>query len=117
MVRNPRRPVRRRVLPKWVVRDGAGRCALPTRAGTGGSFDGRRRRRVDRRAGGRPGCRTVRDARGARTPRLRTSTDRSEELRSEEHTSELQSRGHLVCRLLLEKKKKYTKSALMEDDT
>src|SRR5690625_7023546 len=28
--------------------------------------------------------------------------------RSEEHTSELQSRGHLVCRLLLEKKKKAT---------
>src|SRR5690625_7004291 len=28
--------------------------------------------------------------------------------RSEEHTSELQSRGHLVCRLLLEKKKKQT---------
>src|SRR5690625_7028698 len=27
------------------------------------------------------------------------------EERSEEHTSELQSRGHLVCRLLLEKKK------------
>src|SRR5690625_6138127 len=26
--------------------------------------------------------------------------------RSEEHTSELQSRGHLVCRLLLEKKNK-----------
>src|SRR5439155_24283010 len=31
--------------------------------------------------------------------------------RSEEHTSELQSRGHLVCRLLLEKKKK--KSAIV----
>src|SRR5437870_13854097 len=30
--------------------------------------------------------------------------------RSEEHTSELQSRGHLVCRLLLEKKKKKTKN-------
>src|SRR5690625_5937795 len=29
-----------------------------------------------------------------------------EVLRSEEHTSELQSRGHLVCRLLLEKKKR-----------
>src|SRR2546422_3486932 len=29
-----------------------------------------------------------------------------EETRSEEHTSELQSRLHLVCRLLLEKKKK-----------
>src|SRR5258708_28759343 len=28
--------------------------------------------------------------------------------RSEEHTSELQSPDHLVCRLLLEKKKKYT---------
>src|SRR5439155_6204768 len=27
--------------------------------------------------------------------------------RSEEHTSELQSRGHLVCRLLLEKKNKF----------
>src|SRR5690625_7965238 len=27
--------------------------------------------------------------------------------RSEEHTSELQSRGHLVCRLLLEKKKEH----------
>src|SRR5207253_4453605 len=30
--------------------------------------------------------------------------------RSEEHTSELQSRGHLVCRLLLEKKKKKNKT-------
>src|SRR5439155_18327624 len=29
----------------------------------------------------------------------------AEDARSEEHTSELQSRGHLVCRLLLEKKK------------
>src|SRR2546422_4601998 len=38
--------------------------------------------------------------------------DRQEGLvivRSEEHTSELQSRLHLVCRLLLEKKKKKTK--------
>src|SRR5215208_4322999 len=32
-------------------------------------------------------------------------------LRSEEHTSELQSRGHLVCRLLLEKKKSRAYSA------
>src|SRR5437660_11001861 len=30
---------------------------------------------------------------------------RAEVMRSEEHTSELQSRGHLVCRLLLAKKK------------
>src|SRR5439155_24833817 len=35
-----------------------------------------------------------------------TALERQSELRSEEHTSELQSRGHLVCRLLLEKKKK-----------
>src|SRR2546422_4159529 len=33
-------------------------------------------------------------------------------LRSEEHTSELQSRLHLVCRLLLEKKKKNKKEVL-----
>src|SRR6202522_4674629 len=31
--------------------------------------------------------------------------------RSEEHTSELQSRRHLVCRLLLEKKKTHTEKA------
>src|SRR2546429_2510463 len=33
---------------------------------------------------------------------------RGEQYRSEEHTSELQSRLHLVCRLLLEKKKQQT---------
>src|SRR3712207_6113609 len=33
--------------------------------------------------------------------------------RSEEHTSELQSRQYLVCRLLLEKKKIYTKHLLL----
>src|SRR2546429_6258097 len=35
-------------------------------------------------------------------------------VRSEEHTSELQSRLHLVCRLLLEKKKTFASSS--EDD-
>src|SRR5689334_25256384 len=35
--------------------------------------------------------------------------DRQRALRSEEHTSELQSQFHLVCRLLLEKKKRKTK--------
>src|SRR2546422_524319 len=62
--------------------------------------------------------------RGERSPQLRTSTvappssaERTKagtfiewfscsQARSEEHTSELQSRLHLVCRLLLEKKKK-----------
>src|SRR2546422_7349609 len=40
------------------------------------------------------------DRRGSRRAARRAGT-----LRSEEHTSELQSRLHLVCRLLLEKKK------------
>src|SRR5215208_8399156 len=44
-----------------------------------------------------------------------TSTGRNDTpgARSEEHTSELQSRGHLVCRLLLEKKKKQITSRLI----
>src|SRR5437870_9830236 len=39
------------------------------------------------------------------TAPARPSPGRARHARSEEHTSELQSRGHLVCRLLLEKKK------------
>src|SRR5437660_10219860 len=39
-------------------------------------------------------------------PTLPYFVNLSRVVRSEEHTSELQSRGHLVCRLLLEKKKK-----------
>src|SRR2546422_2779072 len=38
-----------------------------------------------------------------------------EPARSEEHTSELQSRLHLVCRLLLEKKKKDTRVMTIRD--
>src|SRR5690625_7059279 len=37
--------------------------------------------------------------------RIRLARQLFHNFRSEEHTSELQSRGHLVCRLLLEKKK------------
>src|SRR5207253_8553808 len=44
---------------------------------------------------------------GLLTERVRPRLDKLG--RSEEHTSELQSRGHLVCRLLLEKKKKKIK--------
>src|SRR5258708_29317808 len=44
---------------------------------------------------------TLRDS-AAPAPRVTTTV----ETRSEEHTSELQSPDHLVCRLLLEKKKK-----------
>src|SRR5437870_6024913 len=38
-----------------------------------------------------------------------------EQMRSEEHTSELQSRGHLVCRLLLEKKNGVHAQALVAE--
>src|SRR5687767_15346708 len=69
--------------------------------------EGRRRYRVDtRREAGhnrnlpleRPGSRGC-------SSRARCGGGRRK-LRSEEHTSELQSLAHLVCRLLLEKKKK-----------
>src|SRR2546422_3345403 len=57
-------------------------------------------------------CRNPEPA-GARPPLARAARDVSRPVRrggrasrSEEHTSELQSRLHLVCRLLLEKKKK-----------
>src|SRR3712207_6887669 len=60
---------------------------------------GRDRRRVDDRA---------RHHRGeAARARVARTTRRARAGRSEEHTSELQSRQYLVCRLLLEKKKKY----------
>src|SRR5207247_10065962 len=74
------------------------------------------RRKIDRRMAGQ----TRQDRTGleaARTHPGRTSTDMGgrptsqirrcrQNTRSEEHTSELQSRVDLVCRLLLEKKKK-----------
>src|SRR5690625_6541533 len=72
--------------------------SFPTRRSSDLSAPGRvadaHRRRAGRPAGRPPGA-------PARVPRRPGPLDR----RSEEHTSELQSRGHLVCRLLLEKKK------------
>src|SRR2546422_8026944 len=57
----------------------------------------------------RPGLVEPRRAvRHARRPPL-LARARRRRLRSEEHTSELQSRLHLVCRLLLEKKKQKNK--------
>src|SRR5258707_8259434 len=47
---------------------------------------------------------------GAPMPSVGVVRDR---LRSEEHTSELQSRQYLVCRLLLEKKKKQQEQPLL----
>src|SRR5258708_29882159 len=72
------------------------------------------------------GCRHRRPVRESRLPnrdhehrpralfgrlvRGRARTSRPKSARSEEHTSELQSPDHLVCRLLLEKKKKKVKA-------
>src|SRR2546427_7891819 len=47
--------------------------------------------------------------RASRTPGGCRSSSSSTAARSEEHTSELQSQSNLVCRLLLEKKKKLVK--------
>src|SRR2546422_9823930 len=69
------------------------------------------RRRSPCRPGPCPEARR-RSSRGPGPPcdRGRTTPPRNRSgWRSEEHTSELQSRLHLVCRLLLEKKKKKTK--------
>src|SRR2546422_5907770 len=60
----------------------------------------------------RSGAAQARPRRGAPAPRAgdaRGRGGRAVPARSEEHTSELQSRLHLVCRLLLEKKKKKKK--------
>src|SRR5438045_6712078 len=43
-----------------------------------------------------------------------TGTRSGEKRRSEEHTSELQSLRHLVCRLLLEKKKKHNHGSVSQ---
>src|SRR5688572_32447123 len=43
---------------------------------------------------------------GRHDPQCRCRADAVRAVRSEEHTSELQSQSNLVCRLLLEKKKK-----------
>src|SRR2546422_3277088 len=62
------------------------------------------RSRVRRR--GLPALVEPADAGGLRD--RRAGGARRHDERSEEHTSELQSRLHLVCRLLLEKKKKFS---------
>src|SRR2546421_7674953 len=64
----------------------AGRCAIPRRC-----------------------CRNGPRARDCRRRSIARSSAPGRITRSEEHTSELQSRSDLVCRLLLEKKKKKKK--------
>src|SRR3712207_7873226 len=87
-----RRPPRSTLFPYTTLfRSRRFLCCQPHRRGGPGGRPGGGRARVverdDRRARGDPG------------------RDHPRVARSEEHTSELQSRQYLVCRLLLEKKK------------
>src|SRR5690349_13346267 len=110
---------------RWHVRASAcaaARRVLPARAGPAAA------RRVEDRAGrdarlptargSRPAAAQLPDQRGAAVDR-ETAAPLGGARRSEEHTSELQSRRDLVCRLLLEKKKKREKKKLTtkKDDT
>src|SRR5690625_5405422 len=61
---------------------------------------------LSRRKVRRSGADRVTGSRATKTSSSTSGADVDNSPRSEEHTSELQSRGHLVCRLLLEKKKK-----------
>src|SRR3989442_10336724 len=71
------------------------------------SRPGRRRRRgAHARLRRRRGARGDDRERRGPLPLAIVAASASASTRSEEHTSELQSRPHLVCRLLLEKKKK-----------
>src|SRR5256885_13321935 len=54
----------------------------------------------------RSGVKVARQMRFSRPPEIRLSRPARADLRSEEHTSELQSPCNLVCRLLLEKNNK-----------
>src|SRR2546425_1737574 len=73
----------------------------------GKSGDGRVHPRRHREAG--------QDEQGRRHKNDRRVRELLEDVRSEEHTSELQSLAYLVCRLLLEKKKKKITSNIHHD--
>src|SRR2546427_8275977 len=75
--------------------------------GEAGGVRAEARGRVELSGNGRRDRRTHPDPEDARAPRARSAVAG---IRSEEHTSELQSQSNLVCRLLLEKKKKKKKT-------
>src|SRR3712207_8148035 len=92
-----RRPPRSTLFPYTTLFRSAAGAALHGRGGAG------RRRRP---AAGSNGGRRTPVARRPRRGRVRPERRGPADPRSEEHTSELQSRQYLVCRLLLEKKNK-----------
>src|SRR5687768_18430630 len=86
-----RRPPRSTLFPYTTLFRSVQHRVVCAAADDGGAGDGAAAGRVHPHVGGRA--------------HLRQPPGSSEAPRSEEHTSELQSRLHLVCRLLLEKKK------------
>src|SRR3712207_7028901 len=97
-----RRPPRSTLFPYTTLF----RSSRPAAGGTA------RRLPLPQAAGHQPGI--AAPALGARVPGAAAGTARSDAAtRSEEHTSELQSRQYLVCRLLLEKKKKSKHNKLL----
>src|SRR2546430_13455684 len=94
-----RRPPRSTLFPYTTLFRSA-RLSDPERRGDGGGYPARtaRRRKLRERHRVLPDGRAVRAG------------------RSEEHTSELQSQSNLVCRLLLEKKKKHLQHSLRVRD-
>src|SRR5439155_25592718 len=78
---------------------------LPASRGAARSLSDSRRGRLSERGGGAADPRAAPRAAPGRGRGGRGRVPRRSPPRSEEHTSELQSRGHLVCRLLLAKKK------------
>src|SRR2546425_7954211 len=90
-----RRPPRSTLFPYTTLFRSCGPCHRRLRSDGAGRECPEHRRRL--RSGGWGSASPTPHARGVHA-----------QLRSEEHTSELQSLAYLVCRLLLEKKKKYT---------
>src|SRR3712207_8272365 len=91
-----RRPPRSTLFPYTTLFRSPGEDENPAKAGESA---GDRKCRDQRGGAGEPGAGHL-SRRSGRARRVRATP------RSEEHTSELQSRQYLVCRLLLEKKKK-----------
>src|SRR2546425_8239181 len=89
-----RRPPRSTLFPYTTLF----RSKTPSTTRAGIHVSSTRHASTDRNASGRARCASPQDL----------SACRRKILRSEEHTSELQSLAYLVCRLLLEKKKKTT---------
>src|SRR3712207_6983407 len=96
-----RRPPRSTLFPYTTLfRSARGRGRRPAQDGARRVRGGDAARLVGRRVRGEHGAERA----ALRRPRVEHGRERGLR-RSEEHTSELQSRQYLVCRLLLEKKK------------